>query len=597
MTASDDEAGAASAERKDLPMLQQSTERARERLEPLRRSIVRLLLVECGMGSDSDQFSSDIDMLERHLNNYASATEWLLAVAESGVGGREGSIADANARNGTDKIPTRGLDSGALVASLDASANATEKLTTTVEAFVSSPDHESSLTDLKRSIREAEQAVRGLRRHYLGEVEGTSNTDDWLTEQGVRPPPSRPSGRVLESSATIAPRERGQGHAPASQPCDESNAAGQKLSIGSEPALGEGSQPQDSQREGRERNSTEQALHALYHQLEAIRAEQQTLLERFARLQSRLSAFSLFLLFLIAVFSGVVWMRLEQFSREHSLTVHAEQEKTRPETGSRSASEERSARLKALENELKVSEVSVEKLKIPQRPNPPENSSSTATTVIDDGRANEAESEFNGASSTDTSAENASDAKADMAVLAEINPTKNSDPLLPHGPAAVIPPPEVSDEPIPEAILSEARIDPKQKDTAIVNSAAPTQPSPAKEEDGQEAPSPPTPSGGSAVPTQRRQMRVLESKSYGIQLIALQNSHRIARFAEELALGNDAVYTRLPHKRGGWYVVLFQIFPTRKEAVSALQALPARLKSLDPIVSEFAAGQELFPIR
>ncbi len=89
---------------------------------------------------------------------------------------------------------------------------------------------------------------------------------------------------------------------------------------------------------------------------------------------------------------------------------------------------------------------------------------------------------------------------------------------------------------------------------------------------------------------------VLDSERYAIQLIGFRTPARIAAFARDQGIADQARWLRAPGKGRAWNLVVLGNYASRDEAQAALVALPPALRALSPLVRPLSAGTELMPI-
>jgi septal ring-binding cell division protein DamX len=90
--------------------------------------------------------------------------------------------------------------------------------------------------------------------------------------------------------------------------------------------------------------------------------------------------------------------------------------------------------------------------------------------------------------------------------------------------------------------------------------------------------------------------KVLETEQYAIQLIAFRDEQSMLDFARGADLAGEVFYTHSSSNGVGWYVLVKGFFPTRGEAQTAAERLPAALSKLDPWVRSFPAGTTFYRI-
>jgi len=88
---------------------------------------------------------------------------------------------------------------------------------------------------------------------------------------------------------------------------------------------------------------------------------------------------------------------------------------------------------------------------------------------------------------------------------------------------------------------------------------------------------------------------VLNEERFSIQLIAFRNESSLAPFVESYGIADAAYYLRLGNGNQGWYCVLLGNYGTKEEGRAALEALPPRLRDLDPWLRSLPVGARIFP--
>ncbi|NNL43667.1 MAG: hypothetical protein HKO79_14365, partial [Desulfobacterales bacterium] len=80
---------------------------------------------------------------------------------------------------------------------------------------------------------------------------------------------------------------------------------------------------------------------------------------------------------------------------------------------------------------------------------------------------------------------------------------------------------------------------------------------------------------------------------YTIQLIGLQNEKSIHKFVKKYKLFYRVAYYKTLYHKKDWYPLLYGVYPTRKEALSAIKKLPQELGELSPWIRSFSSIQQI----
>lgn len=80
---------------------------------------------------------------------------------------------------------------------------------------------------------------------------------------------------------------------------------------------------------------------------------------------------------------------------------------------------------------------------------------------------------------------------------------------------------------------------------------------------------------------------------YTIQLIGLQNEKSIHKFVKKYKLFNHVAYYKTLYHKKDWYPLLYGVYPTRREALSAMKKLPQELGKLSPWIRSFSSIQQI----
>jgi len=80
---------------------------------------------------------------------------------------------------------------------------------------------------------------------------------------------------------------------------------------------------------------------------------------------------------------------------------------------------------------------------------------------------------------------------------------------------------------------------------------------------------------------------------YTIQLVGLQNEKSINKFVKKYKLFNQVAYYKTLYHKKDWYPLLYGVYPTRKEASSAMKKLPQELRKFSPWIRTFSSIQQI----
>jgi DamX protein len=80
---------------------------------------------------------------------------------------------------------------------------------------------------------------------------------------------------------------------------------------------------------------------------------------------------------------------------------------------------------------------------------------------------------------------------------------------------------------------------------------------------------------------------------YTIQLIGLQNEKSIHKFVKKYKLINQVAYYKTLYHKKDWYPLLYGVYPSRKEASSAMKKLPQELRKFSPWIRTFSSIQQI----
>jgi DamX protein len=80
---------------------------------------------------------------------------------------------------------------------------------------------------------------------------------------------------------------------------------------------------------------------------------------------------------------------------------------------------------------------------------------------------------------------------------------------------------------------------------------------------------------------------------YTIQLIGLQNEKSIHKFVKKYKLFNQVAYYKTFYHKKDWYPLLYGVYPTRREASSAMKKLPKELRKISPWIRSFLSIQQI----
>ncbi|MDY6790275.1 MAG: SPOR domain-containing protein [Thermodesulfobacteriota bacterium] len=83
------------------------------------------------------------------------------------------------------------------------------------------------------------------------------------------------------------------------------------------------------------------------------------------------------------------------------------------------------------------------------------------------------------------------------------------------------------------------------------------------------------------------------SSHFTIQLIGLHNEKSIHKFIAKYKLFNQAAYYKTLYRKKDWYPLLYGVYPSRKEASSAIKKLPQELRKLSPWIRSFSSIQQI----
>ena len=83
------------------------------------------------------------------------------------------------------------------------------------------------------------------------------------------------------------------------------------------------------------------------------------------------------------------------------------------------------------------------------------------------------------------------------------------------------------------------------------------------------------------------------SSHYTIQLIGLQNEKSVYKFVNKHKLFNQVAYYKTLYHNKDWYPLLYGVYPTRKEASSAMKQLPQELRKFSPWIRTFSSIQQI----
>jgi len=80
---------------------------------------------------------------------------------------------------------------------------------------------------------------------------------------------------------------------------------------------------------------------------------------------------------------------------------------------------------------------------------------------------------------------------------------------------------------------------------------------------------------------------------YTIQLVGLQNEKSINKFVKKYKLFNQVAYYKTLYHKKDWYPLLYGVYPTRKEASSAIKKLPQEFRKFSPWIRSFSSIQQI----
>ncbi len=80
---------------------------------------------------------------------------------------------------------------------------------------------------------------------------------------------------------------------------------------------------------------------------------------------------------------------------------------------------------------------------------------------------------------------------------------------------------------------------------------------------------------------------------YTIQLIGLQNEKSIYKFVKKYKLFNQVASYKTLYRKKDWYPLLYGVYPSRKEASSAMKKLPQEFRKLSPWIRSFSSIQQI----
>jgi type II secretory pathway predicted ATPase ExeA len=80
---------------------------------------------------------------------------------------------------------------------------------------------------------------------------------------------------------------------------------------------------------------------------------------------------------------------------------------------------------------------------------------------------------------------------------------------------------------------------------------------------------------------------------YTIQLIGLQNEKSVYKFVNKHKLFNQVAYYKTLYHNKDWYPLLYGVYPTRKEASSAMRKLPKEFRKFSPWIRSFSSIQQI----
>ncbi len=80
---------------------------------------------------------------------------------------------------------------------------------------------------------------------------------------------------------------------------------------------------------------------------------------------------------------------------------------------------------------------------------------------------------------------------------------------------------------------------------------------------------------------------------YTIQLIGLQNEKSIHKFVKKHKLFSQVAYYKTLYHKKDWYPLLYGVYSTRREALSAMKKLPQELGKFSPWIRTFSSIQQI----
>jgi len=80
---------------------------------------------------------------------------------------------------------------------------------------------------------------------------------------------------------------------------------------------------------------------------------------------------------------------------------------------------------------------------------------------------------------------------------------------------------------------------------------------------------------------------------YTIQLIGLQNRKSIQQFVKKHKLFNQVAYYKTLYRKKDWYPLLYGVYPTKRDASSAMKKLPKELRKFSPWIRTFSSIQRI----
>jgi len=80
---------------------------------------------------------------------------------------------------------------------------------------------------------------------------------------------------------------------------------------------------------------------------------------------------------------------------------------------------------------------------------------------------------------------------------------------------------------------------------------------------------------------------------YTIQLIGLQNEKSVNKFVKKYKLFNQVAYYKTLYYKKDWYPLLYGVYPTRREASSAMKKLPQEFRKFSPWIRSFSSIQQI----